>query len=240
MLVVLLLGMWATTPWPARRLAWRNLIVRRWARGMAWIVSMRVRRVGTAPEAPFFVVANHLSYVDIVLLFGELDGVFVAKRELAAWPAVGYLTRLVGTIFVDRTRRRDAKRVIRAIDDRVSAGDGVIVFPEGTSSAGDDVYPLRSALFEWAAERSFPTHAVTIYYGTRPGQPPARDAVCWWGDMTFLPHVIALCRMPGFDATVHFDETPLVAPDRTELAIRARAAIARNFVPHEEGPSASG
>lgn len=240
MLLVLLTGMWTTTFWPRRRLAWRNAVVRRWARGMAWIVSMRIRRIGRAPQPPFFLVANHLSYVDIVLLFAEVDGVFVAKQELAAWPAVGYLTRLVGTIFVDRTRHRDAKRVIQAIDERIEAGDGVIVFPEGTSSAGDDVYPLRPALFEWAAARSYPTSVATIHYATRPGQPPARIAVCWWGTMTFLPHVVELCRMPGFEATVHFRDAPLEASDRADLAVRARTAIAANFVPHEEGPSGSG
>lgn len=235
MLGVLLLGMWITTPWRRRRLAWRNRIVRQWARGMAWIVNMRVRVSGTPPRPPFFLVTNHVSYVDIVLLFGHVDTVFVAKRQLQAWPVVGYLTRLVGTIFIDRERRRDAKRVLEAIDQRIGEGDGIVVFPEGTSSDGADVYPLKSALFEWAAQRDHPVHVATIHYATDPDHPPARDAICWWGSMTFVPHVLELCRLPGFQATLHFADAPVVGNDRTALAVRAREAIAANFVPHRIG-----
>jgi 1-acyl-sn-glycerol-3-phosphate acyltransferase len=235
MLGVLLIGMWATTPWKAGRLRWRNRTVRRWARGMAWIVNMRMVVQGTPPRAPFFLVANHLSYVDIVLLFATVDGVFVAKHELAAWPAIGYLTRLVGTVFVNRRNRRDTKRVLTAIERRIGEGDGVIVFPEGTSSEGSDVYPMKTALFEWAARVGYPIHVATIHYATGAGLPPAREVVCWWGAMTFVPHVVALCRLPGFEATVHFGAVPLTGNDRAELAVRAREAIAANFVTHEAG-----
>lgn len=237
MLLVLLLGMWATTPWKARRLRWRNGVVGRWARGMGRIAGMRVTVQGTPPTAPFFLVTNHVSYVDIVLLFGYLDTVFVAKRELNQWPVVGYLTRLVGTIFINRDSRRDAKRVLGAIDERIAEGDGIVVFPEGTSSDGGAVNPLKPALFEWAAQREFPVHVAAIHYATRPGYPPAREAVCWWGTMSFIPHVIELCRMPGFDATLHFGARPVTGNDRASVAVMARDAIAANFVAH--GPTSS-
>ena len=230
--VVLVTGMWLATPWPRRRLAWRNNIVSRWARGMGRIVNMRVTIRGPRPKPPFFLVANHLSYCDIVLLLGQVHGVFVAKKELNQWPVIGYLTRLVGTIFLDRASRRDARRVIQSIDQRVASGDGVIVFPEGTSSNGGDVYPMRTAMFEWAAQTGSPIKIATIHYATRPGHPPAREAVCWWGDMSFVPHVLQLCQMPGFDATLHFGGEPVSGNDRAVLAVQAREAVARNFVPH--------
>jgi 1-acyl-sn-glycerol-3-phosphate acyltransferase len=198
---------------------------------------MRVTVHGPAPASPFFLVTNHLSYVDIVLLFGQVDAVFVAKHQLQGWPVVGYLTRLVGTIFIDRERRRDAKRVLEAIDRRIAEGDAVVVFPEGTSSEGVEVRPLKPALFEWAAQRGHPVHVATIHYATDPGHPPARDAVCWWGAMTFLPHLLDLCRLPGFRATLHFGPTPITGTDRATLATRARDAIAANLVPHRpDGP----
>ncbi len=232
LLVFLVAGMWLASPWPRRRLWWRNRVVGRWARGMAWIVNMRVTVRGARPKPPFFLVSNHVSYCDIVLLLGQVDGVFVAKKELNDWPAIGYLTRLVGTIFVDRNNRRDAKRVLQAIDQRVTSGDGVIVFPEGTSSSGDDVYPMRTALFEWAAQTGKPVDIATIHYTTRPGMPAAREAVCWWGDMSFIPHVLQLCQMPGFAATLHFGDEPVTGNDRGRLAVQAREAVARHFVPH--------
>lgn len=240
MLVVLLLGMWTATPWAQARLWWRNRVVRQWARGLAWIVNMQMRIEGPRPNPPFFLVANHVSYVDIVVILANLDGVFVAKRELGSWPVLGYLTRLVGTIFLDRHNRRDAVRVLAAIDTRIGDGDGVVVFPEGTSSDGGDVYPMKPAMFEWAAQAGYPVSHAAIHYQTRLGAPAARDAVCWWGTMAFMPHVIELCGLAGFQATLRFGEEPLYGTDRSDLAVRARAAIASNFVPHLPGGSEPG
>lgn len=233
--VVLVTGMWIATPWPAVRRRWRNLVVKRWARGMAWIVNMKMRIEGERPKAPFFLVANHLSYVDIVLVLAQLDTVFVAKQELSQWPIVGYLTKLVGTIFVDRQSRRDAVRVLDAINQRIAEGDGVVVFPEGTSSDGSDVYPMKAAMFEWAAQTEYPVRHAAIHYRTQPGAPAARDVVCWWGAMSFVPHVLELCQLKGFEATVRFGEAPLVSNDRAALAEQARQAIASNFVAHTPG-----
>lgn len=236
MLVVLVAGMWTAARWPSRQRGWRNLIVKRWARGMARIVNMRMRIHGPKPTAPFFLVANHLSYVDIVLMLAHLDGVFVAKHELNQWPVVGYLTRLVGTIFVNRQSHRDAVRVINEIDGRVARGDGVMVFPEGTSSDGGDVYPMKAALFEWAAQTEYPVRHAAIHYQTGPKARPARDVICWWGTMAFLPHVLDLCRLDGFTATVRFGDQPLIGNNRATLASEARDAIMANFVAHSSSP----
>ena len=230
-LFVLLAGRLALVVAPKRRPRWRNWVVRRWARGMGAIVGMRVRVSGPIPKAPFFLVTNHLSYVDIVLLFGQVDCVFVSKHEVKSWPVVGYLTRAVGTIFVDRERRRDAVRVLGEIDQAVAGGDGVVVFPEGTSSEGGDVYPMKPALFEWAARTGYPVHFATIRYECDPGSPPAWQVVSWWGDSSFAPHVMQLCRLPGFRAEVTFGAEPLRSHDRGELARLAQAAVAGQFVP---------
>jgi 1-acyl-sn-glycerol-3-phosphate acyltransferase len=237
MLFVLVMGMWLATPWPKWRLRWRNRVVRRWARGMARIVGMRIRVVGEPPTPPFFLVANHLGYADIVVLLATVGTVFVAKHELNHWPVVGYLNRLVGTIFLDRASARDAHRVQSRIESRIQAGDGIAAFPEGTSSDGGAVQPMKAALFQWPAQQGYPVHVATIHYQTGPGLPPAREVVCWWGDMTFVPHVVELCRLPGFDATIRFGDQPIRGNDRSELAVRAREVIAANFVSHASGAS---
>lgn len=223
---------------PAWRERWLARMVRTWARGLGRVAGMRVHVIGSRPARPFFLVANHLSYVDIVLLLSEVEAVFVAKRELAMWPVVGYLARLTGTIFIDRRASRDVLRVLDRIEARIRHGQGVAVFPEGTSSAGDGVRPLRPSLFEWAARAGAPVHVAAIRYDAPPGWPAARSSICWWGDMAFLPHLLGLLRLPTFRATLHFAAETLSGADRAELARRARELIAARLAQPAPGQEA--
>ena len=225
------LGTFATLLVPRPRLRWRQGVVRQWARGLGRLMGMRVRSEGSPPRAPFFLVSNHLSYMDIILLYTRLDGVFIAKRDMRRWPVLGPLAHLMGTIWVNREVRRDAVRVLDEIDEAVARGDGVILFAEGTTSAGDGLLPMKPALFDWAAREQYPVHYATITYRTAPGAVPAYLSVGWWGDMPFGSHVFDLCRMGGFDAVVEFGPAPITGPTRGELAARVQRAIAARFVP---------
>jgi 1-acyl-sn-glycerol-3-phosphate acyltransferase len=198
---------------------------------------MRVTVRGVPPREPFLLVTNHLSYLDIILLLSQLRAVFVAKREMRSWPLLGPLANLTGTIWVNRAVRRDAVRVLDQIDDAIARGDGVVLFAEGTTSAGSEVRPLRPALLDWAAREQFPVHSAAVSYRTPPGAPPAELALCWWGDMTFGRHFLQVLRLPWFEASVDFAPKPLSAPTRGELATRLRQAIAERFTPVGRGES---
>lgn len=216
---------------PRTRVRWRHFVVRNWARGFGWVVGMRTRVIGTPPRAPFFLVSNHLGYADIILLLSQLDAVFITKREMRAWPVLGPLAHIFGSIWVNREVRRDAVRVLDMIDEAVARGDGVVLFAEGTTSAGDALLPMKPALFDWAAREQYPVHYAALTYRTYPDTIPAHRAVCWWGDMRFGPHAWDLCRMRGFEATVEFGRDPITAPTRGELALRVQQAIFERFVP---------
>lgn len=219
---------------PPQRIRWRHRVVRTWARALGSIVNMRVTVAGTPPKPPFFLVTNHLSYIDIILLYTRVDGVFIAKREMRHWPVLGPLANVFGTIWVNREVRRDAVRVLDLVDEAVARGDGVVVFPEGTTSGGDALLPMRPALFDWAAREQFPVHFASISYRTAPGEVPAYFSVGWWGAMPFGAHAWNLCRLRGFDAILEFGEQPIVAPTRGELAARVERAISARFVPLRE------
>jgi 1-acyl-sn-glycerol-3-phosphate acyltransferase len=218
-------------PVPRARVRWRHRVVGTWARGLGWMIGMRCRVIGVPPSAPFFLVSNHLSYVDIILLYTCLDGVFIAKREMRHWPVLGPLANLFGTIWVNREVRRDAVRVLDLIDEAVARGDGVVLFAEGTTSSGDGLLPMRPALFDWAAREQHPVHCASLTYRTPSDSPPAHLVLCWWGKMPFGPHLMNLLRLPRFEATVEFAATPVTAPTRGELAERVQTEIARRFVP---------
>ena len=102
-------------------------------------------------DQPVLFVANHASYLDIVVLGSLIPGSFVAKAEIAGWPLFGLLAKLQRTVFIDRrgSRAADHRDDIGA---RLEAGDNLILFPEGTSSDGNRVMPFKSALFS-VAER---------------------------------------------------------------------------------------
>lgn len=216
---------------PRRRLRWRHWLLRRWSRGTARLFGMRITIRGTPPAVPFFLVSNHLSYLDIILFYGCLDCVFIAKHDMRRWPVLGFLTHVMENIWVNRESKRDAVRVLREIDRAVSIGDGVVLFPEGTTSAGDGMLPFRAALLDWAARREYPVHCAAVSYRTSPQEPPAHLSVCWWGDMPFGPHVLGLTRMAGFEAEVTFAPVAVQAAERGILAELARAEILRCFVP---------
>ncbi len=224
------LGSAGTILFPRARVSWRHRVVRTWARALCNILGIRIRMTGTPPPAPFFLVANHLTYDDILVLYTRVDGVFIAKRDMRHWPVLGPLAHLFGTIWVNRAVRRDAVRVLDVIDESIARGDGVILFAEGTTSAGNALLPMRPALFDWAAREQYPVHYAVLGYRTDPGI-PVHLVVGWWGEMPFPSHVWDFCRLRAVDASLDFGPEPIIAPTRGELAARVEQAIATRFTP---------
>jgi 1-acyl-sn-glycerol-3-phosphate acyltransferase len=194
-------------------------------RALLRLLRFEVRVSGPLPRAPYLLVSNHLSYLDVIVLASRLPGRFVAKREVRSWPVLGPMCKGFGTIFIDREDRRDIPRVLAEILESLSRGEGVILFPEGTSSSGDDVRSFRSPLLAQAAHERLPVHAAALRYRTPEGEPPARDAVCWWGETALSQHLLGLFRLSKVEAFVDFAPEPVVDGDRKRLAERLREAV---------------
>ena len=175
-------------------------------------------------------VANHLSYIDILVLAAVADVFFIAKAEISAWPGLGLLSRTVGTIFIDRELRRDVKRVNRLVERTLEEGYGVVLFPEGTSTQGYEVIPFKSSLLAFPAQERLPVHAATLSYRTTSGDLPANLSVCWWGDARFFAHFWQLLGVPGFVASVRFLSETVVDSDRKKLAASLQRVVADSFV----------
>lgn len=216
---------------PGLQLALRNRAFRLWGKGFSRIVGMRIQVEGTPPTGAFFLVANHLGYMDIFLLSSRVDAAFVAKADLRGWPALGAIFAGADTIFIDRGSRRDIVRVLDAAIGKLERGLGVILFPEGTSGRGDGLLPFRPSLLQLPASRDLPVSYACISYHTRQGDPPADQVVCWWGDAPFAPHILRLLRLRGFDARLRFGDAPVHHTDRKILADTLRDAMGSIFVP---------
>ncbi|TXT18635.1 MAG: 1-acyl-sn-glycerol-3-phosphate acyltransferase, partial [Planctomycetota bacterium] len=123
----------------------RGRWLHRCSRRIRAVLRVQVEWQGQPPVSGCL-VSNHLSYLDIVVLGAAQPLVFVAKSEVAQWPVLGWLAQAGGTLFIERARRADVKRVSESMAYSVKQGAVVAFFPEGTSSDGQSVLPFRSSL----------------------------------------------------------------------------------------------
>ncbi|MGB0953162.1 MAG: lysophospholipid acyltransferase family protein [Planctomycetota bacterium] len=202
-----------------------------WARASLAVMGVRVRSEGTPPKVPFFLVSNHLTYLDILVLWSRIDTYFLAKSELGGWPVLGPLIRAAGTMFINRKSRADVLPAIERVKSRLALGNGVVFFPEGTSSSGGDVLPFKSSLFQVALHTGLPVHVACLKYQSRDPNSITELEVCWWGEMTFGDHFYRMLTRRGIDARIRFLEEPVQADCRKELANAARERLLEAFEP---------
>ena len=218
---------------PAPRLYYpvRNWAYRVWTRGLCWAWNVHVELEGEPPRGDYFLVTNHLSYIDIPVLARHLHGTFIAKSELSGWPIAGQIIRSGDTIFINRARKRDLLRVMDEVNRALSDGLGVILFPEGTSSKGDDMLPFKPSLLQIAAGSHRPVHWATLEYSVEePHRAPSRD-VNWWGDEDFLPHYLRFVTLDRVNAVIRFGHEPVHGQDRKELSAALREEMLGLFQP---------
>jgi 1-acyl-sn-glycerol-3-phosphate acyltransferase len=207
------------------RQRFRVRMFQRWSRAFASIIGVRIRVDGSPPRPPFLLVSNHLGYIDVITFGAVIEAVFVSRADVAVWPLLGRLARFVNTLFVDRARAADIPRVMAGIESTLADGVGVVLFPEGTSTSGDGVRPFKPPLLEFPVRAGCEVWAAAVRYETPDGEPPPSQAVCWWGDMTFVDHFYRMLLLPGFDARVAFHPHPLRADDRKALARILHSAV---------------
>jgi 1-acyl-sn-glycerol-3-phosphate acyltransferase len=160
------------------------------------ILRLDVERRGAPAGAGVF-VANHSSWLDILVLNAQKQVCFVSKAEVAGWPGIGLLARVTGTVFIERARSRAAEQGV-VFRERLQAGHRLLFFPEGTSSDNRQVLPFKSTLFAAFLHDDLRSglvvQPVTIFYEA----PPGKDARFhgWWGDMALGPHLVQVLAAP--------------------------------------------
>jgi 1-acyl-sn-glycerol-3-phosphate acyltransferase len=170
-------------------------------------------------------VSNHLSYLDILVLSALTPSIFVAKSEVRRWPIFGWFARLGGTLFTDRARRTQVGALAKELRSSLEQGTLVVLFPEGTSSDGQTVLPFKSALLEPARDCSYCLSASLIEYHLEDGD--VGEEVCYWKDMTFVPHLLNLLSKRRIQAFVRFSELRDRTDDRKALARRLHSEVSK-------------
>lgn len=189
----------------------------------------------------YFMVSNHCSYLDILVIGCCSPSVFISKKEVASWPLFGWLTRLGGTVFVDRASKVASVKSFQEIKKRLNNNISVVLFPEGTTNDGITVMDFKSAFFNVPIETATPILPISLSYShinREPVTPDTIDTIAWHGEMPLLPHFWNLLGLKRIDVSVHFHPALTdVTQDRKELSwitcktVRAGCLSLRSKIP---------
>ncbi len=195
------------------------------------IIGLRRKTSGDAMQNGGVVVANHSSWLDILVLNAGQRVSFVSKAEVAGWPGIGALAKATGTLFIARDRRQ-AQAHVQQVNARIGSGAQLLFFPEGTSSDGTRVLPFKSTLFAGMMDTDITLQAVTVAYHA-PGGQDARF-YGWWGDMDLGPHLLTVlsARQGGVQVTYHPSTQARDHADRKALTQHLQDQVTRGLPLH--------
>ena len=169
-----------------------------------WGIHLRVQGQPVA-AGPALLVANHISWLDILVIHAARYCRFVSKSDIRDWPMVGTLATAAGTLYIERSRRKDALRMVRDMAQALQEGDVLAVFPEGTTSDGLNLLPFHANLIESAVAAQAPVQPLALrFVDARTGEPTL--APCYIGDDTLIASVWRTLTAPPIVAVVHFGQ----------------------------------
>ncbi len=186
--------------------AQRDARAQQWALAMLRHLGISLQVQGARPaHGPLLLVANHVSWLDIVVLHAAGHCRFISKSDVRDWPLVGVLARAAGTLFIERASRRDAMRVVHQMAACLQAGDVLAVFPEGTTGDGSGVLPFHGNLLQAAIAVHAPALPVALQFIDRlSGQ--RSYAPCYIGDDTLVQSLWRTLRARNLQAVVQFGQ----------------------------------
>lgn len=203
----------------------RDRFIMAWARRLLKVLGVRAQ-LAPAPSLPggALLVCNHVSWLDIYLIYAAQRVHFVSKAEVRTWPVAGWLAHKIGTLFIERGRRADTARINAEMRDLMQDGAWVAVFPEGTTSDGRALRRFMPSLLQPAVELNCPVVPAALRYraldGAYSAAPAYIDGVNMWQSLK------QIVSEPGLVAELHFGEPILPDGHRRELAAQAEAVIA--------------
>lgn len=224
-----LMGMWTiNVRFPQLSTEQREMFVQAWALQFLALWGIHLRVLGQPVlTGPALIVANHISWLDITVMHATRHCRFVSKSDIRTWPLVGTLATGAGTLFIERTSRKDALRMVKDMANAMKAGDVIAVFPEGTTSDGRELLPFHANLIQAAILAEAPVQPMSLkFVDASTGDPSF--APCYIGDDTLIGSMWRTLTAPPILAVVHFGEPqPANGRDRRAFATALREEILR-------------
>ncbi len=206
----------------------RALILKRWSLTLLDILNVRLEVKGEqnpAELANSILTANHVSWLDIFILYTQYYTRFVAMAEMRTWPVIGWLSIKVGTLFIERVKRRDTARINQKIGQALRDDDCIAIFPEGTTSDGTYLQAFHTSLLEPAVISQSTLYPVALRYCYRNGV--VNTEAAYADETTLMGSLLKILAQQGIRAELIFAKPiPAQGKNRRELARAAEAAIA--------------
>jgi 1-acyl-sn-glycerol-3-phosphate acyltransferase len=206
----------------------RALRVQLWASRMLQILGIALVVNGTPPVAgPVLLVANHISWLDILVMHAARHCRFVSKSAVRSWPLIGRLATGAGTLYIQRESRRDAGRLVEQMSESLRNGDVVAVFPEGTTGDGRAILPFYGNLLQSAIKAPAPVQPVGLrFVDARTGE--TSFAPSYVNDETLAGSLWRTLTAPGIVARVNFGEpVDVQGQERRALARTMQSEVDR-------------
>lgn len=207
---------------PARK----QVMIRRWSQRLLALcgITLKVHVHGEVLGAGAMVVSNHVSWLDIYVIDAWRPTPFVSKSEIARWPVIGWLAASIGTVFIQRERRADAKRVVDQLSN-VLRNDGLIcLFPEGTTTDGRAVAPFHANILQAAVSAGAPVQPLCLMYEGANGCQSL--AAAYIGDMTMRQSLEWVLSSGPLTAHLHVGAPLFGLTDRRSAAAGTHAVVA--------------
>ena len=235
--------MWGVTvaglAFPLLRTAQRDRFIMAWARRLLRVLGVRAQQA-PAPRLAggALLVCNHVSWLDIYLIYAAQRVHFVSKAEVRNWPVAGWLAKKTGTLFIERGRRADTARINVEMRELMQDGAWVAVFPEGTTSDGRGLRRFMPSLLQPAVQLNCPVVPAALRYRTLGGGYTAAPA--YIDDISMWRSLKNIVSEPGLIAELHFGEPILPDGHRRELAAQAEQAVASLLGVSPSAPASAG
>jgi 1-acyl-sn-glycerol-3-phosphate acyltransferase len=212
-------------------------IVMHWNRAACRVLNLRLQVRGQPDPKAGLVVANHISWLDIIALGSQRPCLFVAKEEVADWPVMGYLAQRIGTLFVRRGDTAQTAATAEAMVWRLRQGKRLMLFPEGTTTPGDWVLRFHGKLFQPAQLAGVSVQAVALRY-----EGDAKYRAPFIGDDELLPHLLDILKLERIDLCLCYCPALPAGTHRSELAAATRRQIVAALDPSaaSAGPASRG
>jgi len=224
---------------PLLKPAQRDRFIMAWARRLLRVLGVRAQ-LAPAPRLAggALLVCNHVSWLDIYLIYAAQRVHFVSKAEVRNWPVAGWLAKKTGTLFIERGRRADTARINVEMRELMQDGAWVAVFPEGTTSDGRGLRRFMPSLLQPAVQLNCPVVPAALRYRTLDGGHTAAPA--YIDDISMWHSLKQIVDEPGLIAELHFGEPILPDGHRRELAAQAEQAVANLLGVSPSAPEPAG